>query len=221
VTDQDRRSDLEQKAHMRTERSLIYVPVLHSPGDMGTLASSLPRPEEYGTQVARYWDAVTAEFHTIRRQWQEYRVYQDGLPDTTPAIVDRIVADVDSPNFRLLRWLAGQGAMVTGTEDPTLLQEEYELLKASVADDAARQAYAARAAGLLADRDRYIAARIRDTLPAGGSGVLFIGLQHDVARFLPADIAVTSLRCCREMLPSIAAGRHARRGGGTAAGPAT
>ena len=59
------------------------------------------------------------------------------------------------------------------------------MLKASVADDAARQAYAARAAGLLADRDRYIAARIRDTLPAGGSGVLFIGLQHGVARVLP------------------------------------
>lgn len=202
--DRDHRSDLEQKAYMGTERSLIYVPVLHSPGDMGTLANSIPRPAQYGAQVARYWDAVAAEFGALRRWWREFRVYQDGLPDTTADIVARIVADVDSPNYRLLRWLADQGALVTGTEDPTLLQEEYELLKASVADDAARQSYAARATGLLADRDRYIAARIGDTLPTGGSGVLFIGLQHDVARILPDDIAVTSPRCCREMLPSIA-----------------
>jgi hypothetical protein len=95
--------------------------------------------------------------------------------------------------------------MVVGTEDPVLLQEEYELLKASMSDDAARQAYAARAAGLLEDRDRYIAARIDGTLPAVGAGVLVVGLQHQVARLLPADISVTSLRCCRELLPSIAA----------------
>jgi hypothetical protein len=188
---------------MTTERSLIYVPVLHSPGDMGTLASSIQRPAEYGAQVASYWAAVTAEFHSMRRSWQEFLVYQDGMPDTTADIVARIVADVDSPNYRLLRWLAGQGAAVTGTEDPALLQEEYELLKASVTDEAARQAYAARAAGLLADRDRYIAARIGGTLPTGGVSVLFIGLQHDVARILPPDIAVTSLRCSLRMLPSI------------------
>ena len=189
---------------MRTERSLIYVPVLHSPGDMGTMASSIQRPAEYSAQVAGYWAAVTAEFHSMRRSWQEFLVYQDGMPDTTADIVARIVADVDSPNYRLLRWLAGQGAAVTGTEDPALLQEEYELLKASVTDEAARQAYAARAAGLRADRDRYIAARIGGTLPTGGASVLFIGLQHDVARILPPDIAVTSLRCSLRMLPSIA-----------------
>ena len=104
------------------------------------------------------------------RRWQEVRVYQDGLPDTRADIVARIVADVDSPNYRLLRWLAGQEAMVVGTEDPVLLQEEYELLKASVTDEAARQAYAARAAGLLESRDRYIATRIGDTLPSAWHG---------------------------------------------------
>ena len=115
----------------------------------------------------------------------------------------RIVADVDSPNYRLLRWLASQGAMVIGTEDPILLQEEYELLKASVTDEAARQAYAARATGLLESRDRYIATRIGDTLPSAGTGVLFVGLQHQVTKILPPDIEVTSLRSCHELLSSI------------------
>jgi hypothetical protein len=188
---------------MGTERSLIYVPVLHSAGDMGSLASMIPQPTDYGAQVGRYWDAVESDFHVMRRRWQEVRVYQDGLPDTRADIVTRIVADVDSPNYRLLRWLASQGATVVGTEDPVLLQEEYELLKASVTDEAARQAYAARAAGLLENRDRYIASRIGDTLPSGGRGVLFVGLQHEVARILPPDIHVTSLRSCRELLSSV------------------
>ena len=98
-----------------------------------------------------------------------------------------------------------------GTEDPVLLQEEYEHLKASVADDAARLVYAARAAGLLEERDRYIATRIDTTLLTGETGVLFIGLQHDVARILSPDIAVTSLRCCRDLLPTIAAKLSASR----------
>jgi len=178
---------------------------------MGSLASTIPQPADYGVQVGRYWDAIEAEFRAMGRGWQEARVYQDGLPDTRADIVDRIVADVDSPNYRLLRWLAGQGAVVVGTEDPVLLQEEYELLKASVTDEAARQAYAARAAGLLESRDRYIAARVGDTLPPAGTSVLFIGLQHDAVRILPPDIRVTSLRSCRELLPSIVGRLRATR----------
>ncbi len=199
---------------MGTKRSLIYIPVLHSPADMGSLASSLSPSDEYSVQVAGYWERVEAEFHGMHRAWQGVHVYQDGLPDAREDIVARIVADVDSPNYRLLRWLAGQGAFVIGTEDPVLLQEEYELLRASVADDAARRVYAARAASLLEARDRYIAARIDATLPAGGTGVLFIGLQHEATRALPPDFVLTSLRCCQELLPAIAASMAARRAAG-------
>ena len=142
----------------------------------------------------------------MHEPWTEARIYQDGLPDTRPDIVERIVSDIDSPNYRLVRWLISRGAVALGTEDPVLLQEEYELVRASIADDAARQAYAARAAGLLAERDHYIAARIGATLPPGGAGVLFIGLHHAVARMLPGDVEVTSLRCCQELLPGMAGG---------------
>ena len=208
----------EQKVHMGKKRSLIYVPVLHSPEDMGSLASSLPPPGDYGVQVARYWDRVEAEFHSMRRVWDGVRVYQDGLPEARQDIVARVVADVDSPNYRLLRWLASQGADVVGTEDPVLLQEEYELVKASVADDAARRVYAARAAQLLDERDRYIAARIDATLAAGAAGVLFVGLQHNVARVLPADFEVAILRCARELLPAITASLAAQRAAGGQSG---
>ena len=208
----------EQKVHMGKKRSLIYVPVLHSPEDMGSLASSLPPPGDYGVQVARYWDRVEAEFHAMGRAWNGVRVYQDGLPDARQDIVARVVADVDSPNYRLLRWLASQGADVVGTEDPVLLQEEYELVKASVADDAARRVYAARAAQLPDERDRYIAARIDATLAAGAAGVLFVGLQHKVARGLPADFEVALLRCARGLLPAITASLAAQRAAGGQSG---
>jgi hypothetical protein len=189
---------------MATNRTLIYVPVLHSPADMGSFASSLAPSADYITQVGAYWERVAGEFRAMRRDWAGVRVYQDGLPDARPDIVARIVADVESPNYRLLRWLVGQGAIAIGTEDPVLLQEEYELLKASLADDAARRVYAGRAAALLAARDGYMAARVDATLPAGGVGVLFIGMQHDVARALPPDFTVTTLSCCHELLPGIA-----------------
>ncbi len=198
---------------MGTNRALIYVPVLHSPADMGSFASSLSPSADYITQVDAYWERVADEFRAMRRDWAGVRVYQDGLPDARPDIVARIVADVESPNYRLLRWLVGRGAIAVGTEDPVLLQEEYELLKASMADDAARRVYADRAAGLLAARDRHIAGRIDATLPAGGTGVLFIGMQHDAVRALPPDFTVTTLRCCLE-LPGIARLAAARGAGG-------
>lgn len=190
---------------METERTLIYIPVLHSPADMGSLASSASPSGDYGIQVERYWERIGAELRALRRMWRgaRPRVYQDGLPDAGAGIVARVVAELDSPNYRLLRWLVGQGAVVVGSEDPVLLQEEYELLKASVADEAARRVYAARAAQLLEGRDRYIAARIHSTLPPGGTGILFIGLQHQVVQALPQDIAVRSLRCCREFLAAV------------------
>jgi len=183
---------------------------------MGSFAARLKQPEDYAARVGEYWRRVDAEIRALPWSWAAAHVYQDGLPDARADIVTRIVSEVDSPNYRLVRWLASGGATVVGTEDPVLLQEEYELLKASLADDSARRAYAARAAGLLAERDRYIAGRIDATLPAGGTGVLFIGLQHGVAGMLPADVTVTSLRCCRELLPGIASlvGRPAAESGG-------
>jgi pheromone shutdown protein TraB len=67
-----------------------------------------------------------------------------------------------------------------------------------VADDAAqkRQAvdnYSRRAPALLDERDEYAAKRIDSTLGEGESGVLFIGLAHQIVKRLPTDIAVTTL----------------------------
>ena len=43
---------------------------------------------------------------------------------------------------------------------------------------------------MLAERDRFIAQRVNATLPEGGSGVLFIGMLHEVRPGLSPDIEV-------------------------------
>jgi hypothetical protein len=43
---------------------------------------------------------------------------------------------------------------------------------------------------LLEKRDRFVAERINQTLSAGESGILFLGLLHESAKYLDSDIEV-------------------------------
>ena len=80
-----------------------------------------------------------------------------------------------------------------GTESPELLVAEYQLASAELAagrvshrkirPDRVRDT-------LLEKRDRFIADRINGTLGAGESGILFMGMLHQVARYLDSSIKV-------------------------------
>lgn len=180
-------------------RRLLHVPVAHSPADMGVLGQQLPPPAEGKPFGDHWWQGISRKIKGLRQNWRGVKVYQDGLPDVADELVERIVRQVESPNYELLRWLKAQGAVVLGTESWELLAEEHEHLRAIlVADDAAqkRQAvenYSRRAPALLDERDEYIAKRIDSTLGEGESGVLFIGLAHQIVKKLPSEIAVTTL----------------------------
>ncbi len=182
-----------------TKRQLLHVPVAHSPADMGMLGQRLPAPAESGSFANRWWQEISERVKSLRQDWRSTKVYQDGLPDVAVELVERIVCQVESPNYELLRWLKAQGAVVLGTESWELLAEEYEHLRAIlVPDDAAQKRqevenYHRRAPALLDERDEYIAKRIDSTLGEGENGVLFIGLAHQIVKRLPTDIAVTTL----------------------------
>jgi hypothetical protein len=80
-----------------------------------------------------------------------------------------------------------------GTESPELLVEEYQLAAAAFASGAAARTEVRQKQlrdALLEKRDRYIAARINGTLGAGESGILFMGMLHQVVRYLDSDIDV-------------------------------
>ncbi len=184
----------------KLRRTVIHIPIAHTPEDMGSLGRRLPSDVAYQRLVQVYWAETQQLVRALSIDWAKVKVYQDGLPDASTEIVRKILAEVNSPNYELLRWLAAQGADLIGTESPALLKEEYGHLQAVLAakDESAgasaRVAYAERAVALLAERDAYIAARIAETLPPGGTGLLFIGRAHRVAEKLPADISVRKLR---------------------------
>ena len=122
------------------------------------------------------------------------RVYQDGLPvcGHEQEIVKEL-AESGSRNHRLLLSLQSRGAVLMGTESPELLVEEYQLAKAALAAGRASPAKMRRDRPhdtLLARRDSFIANRINSTLGAGETGILFMGMLHEVTRSLEPDIQV-------------------------------
>ncbi len=183
-----------------SSRTLICIPIAHSRQDMGDLGGRLPTDKAYLQRAEAFWVNTQRQVMALDLAWQGVRVYQDGLPDAASEIVRRILAEVQSPNYELLRWLVSQGAEVVGTESLALIKEEYERLRAVLtakntrSKAVARRAYAERAATLLRERDRYIAQRIVETLPPEGIGLLFIGEAHCVQEHLPGDVGVRVLR---------------------------
>lgn len=195
---------------MKNGRQLIYIPILHTQHDMGSLSSAAKRiyTEKLGKKLWQHhisaidemWSGIKKQIVRLKLPRQKIYVYQDGLPvcGREKEIVKEL-AGKGSPNYLILRWLMNRGAAVVGTEDPQLLIEEYHTLKQILAarNNGQREEWVKRyeksAPELLKKRDLYIQERINKTLPAGGTGLLFMGLLHRVDELLPADIHVSYL----------------------------
>ncbi|MEK6655328.1 MAG: hypothetical protein AABY92_09300, partial [Thermodesulfobacteriota bacterium] len=121
----------------------------------------------------------------------------DGLPVCGKEIdIVTEIAKKGSPNHQLLARLMGKGATVMGTESAELLIEEYNLIKRTLEAGDVKKALEietmqkAASALLLGKRDAFIAARIAQTLQSGETGILFLGILHNLAGLLPEDIHV-------------------------------
>jgi hypothetical protein len=83
-----------------------------------------------------------------------------------------------------------------GTESSELLVEEYEFVKEDFGSGEAgsgQRGGARRKAlrdSLLQRRDHYIARRINETLHAGETGLLFLGMLHSIRSWLDKDVRV-------------------------------
>jgi hypothetical protein len=202
-----------------SQRSMFWVPIVHTKEDMGTLGDSVARISMRRLGKAK-WDAhlrnVDALWKGIRRMiddlgldYQHLRLYQDSLPicDQEERIV-RELALAGSANHLVLVDLIERGARLTGTESPQLLVEEYELNREILSGDAsirpssiARSAIQQRARRLLEIRDQFIASRIVETLQPGEQGLIFLGMLHSLEGRLPDDIPLTVLRPGQRRLP--------------------
>jgi hypothetical protein len=186
------------------ERNLVYIPIIHTLADMGALGALLQSAKisALGRQglarnaavVEKMWEEIEQVAGKLPVIPGSVRVYQDGLPvcGYEREIVSEL-AEGGSRNHRLLVSLQSRGAVLMGTESPELLIEEYQLTSAALAAGRASPAKLRRGPvrdTLLERRDRYVAGRINGTLGAGETGILFMGMLHEVARFLEPDILV-------------------------------
>jgi len=188
-----------------SSRTLIYVPIVHTQADMGVLGKSIHRAhlQRMGKTVLkrktaaidRIWADIETTINRLDLVYDKVRLYQDGLPvcGREREIVGELAAS-GSRNHQILLRLIEKGAMIMGTESAELLIREYEFSKRTL--DTGNPCKTARvethqerlAESLLKARDRYIAQRINQTLCAGDTGILFLGMLHSPERFLDGDI---------------------------------
>ena len=147
--------------------------------------------------VDKLWSEIEQAVERLVLPYERVRVYQDGLPVCGREV--EIVAELakaGSRNHQLLLRLKQKGATIMGTESSELLVEEYQLAKevfASGTSQVANRGEARRKAltdSLLKRRDRYIACRVKETLQAGETGLIFLGMLHSVTPWLDKDIRV-------------------------------
>lgn len=195
---------------MNQVRNLVYVPIVHTEKDMGTLASQMKdsfvsefgedRWQEHWDAIHEMWDGLKIKIQQLKLDYSKLRLYQDGLP--LCGFEEKIVRDLagrGSKNHALLIWLMEQGASIEGTEDPNLLIQEYSYIKKilSAVGEAERvsavKEYESAAKELLLKRDQFIGKRIDETLKSGETGLLFLGMLHRVDEILEKDIKVSYL----------------------------
>ena len=185
-------------------RKLAYLPIIHTAEDMGTLGAPIHgmKLSALGRQglrrnaaiVDKMWEELERVVSNLPAAPGIVRVYQDGLPvcGHEHEIVSELAA-AGHRNHRLLLELQARGATLMGTESPELLVEEYQHATAAFASGATARTELRQKQlrdALLEKRDRYIGDRINRTLGAGENGILFMGMLHEVTKYLDPDIEI-------------------------------
>lgn len=191
-------------------RKLLYIPIIHTETDLGSMASSIEastaallgekRWARHKETIARFWQAVADYLSSIEAT--NLKIYQDGLAaggDLGQRIVE-VGAKRGSNNYGIILNLVRRGAEVRATEDAAMLQEEYDRLGKltrpglTAPTGLAHQEYETAQEHLTQERDKYIAANINATLREGEVGLLFLGAYHNVLPHLAPDILVEQVK---------------------------
>lgn len=191
---------------------LVWIPIVHTREDMGQLQRHVEeayirrhgrkRWDAQRRSVEALWGEIRRQVEALRLDYGRVRLYQDGLPICGHELeIVRELAEQGSLNHRLLVDLIARGARLMGTESPRLLLDEYQLNRRLLGVDqhvptAKPQVEAIReeAGRLLENRDRFIAARIAETLEPGDCGLVFLGMLHSLEGRLPPGIRLSKLR---------------------------
>jgi pheromone shutdown protein TraB len=196
-------------------RTLIYVPVIHTSADLGSLAKDVAERgiadlgenvwEKHKAAVEKFWDVISGYFDSI--DVSGMKIYQDGMVadgDVGQRIVEES-AKQESRNYELVARLLKRGAILVKTEDFKLVKEERDRLVALTQAKSlthkliALIKYKLAKDRLLDKRDRFIAKKIDETLQYSEKGVLFIGACHDIKQKLPKDIQIREIKDAKKI----------------------
>jgi hypothetical protein len=191
-------------------RTLLYVPIIHTSADLGSLAGDVTKRgiadlgedvwKEHQRTVEGLWDVIADYFDSI--DVSGMKIYQDGMV-AEGEIGEKIVEEglnLGSRNYQLVSKLLKRGAILGKTEDFNLVKIERDrLLKITQAKTVAKKLfgfikYKLTKNMLLNKRDNYIAKRIDKTLNNGETGIIFIGAYHNIKKWLPKDIQITEIK---------------------------
>lgn len=191
-------------------RFLLYVPIIHTEADLGSVGEDIAKRglREFGAAlwkrhqetVLGFWDAIAGYFDLIEASG--LKIFQDGMA-TDGELGMKIVQEATkagSRNYQVISELIRKGSILVKTEDLDLVKEERDwILRITQAKNRAQKLDAAlkyklAKKALLDKRDKYIAKQINDALKEGERGALFIGAFHNVRKWLHKDIAVEEIK---------------------------
>jgi len=191
-------------------KTLIYVPVIHSSADLGSLAKEVTKRgiaglgedfwKKHTKTVDGFWNAVSHYFSSI--EISGMKIYQDGMivdGEVGQKIVEEGVK-AGSKNYKLVSRLLKRGAILVKTEDFKLVKEERDrLLTITQAKSIAQKFFAfikykLTQNRLLNTRDAFITKRIDETLDHSETGILFIGAYHNIKNKLPKSIHAREIK---------------------------
>lgn len=191
-------------------RRVIYVPIIHTSADFGSVASDIEKKitERYGEErwerhkkaISDFWDSIYDYFRSL--DVKGFKIYQDGLvadSDLGMKIV-KTAAESGSKNYLLVHNLVKRGATIMKTEDVDIVKKERDFVvkmaqsKLFIERLLHYTKYMMYKGRLLKERDEYIVKRINETLKEGETGILFIGALHNVLPLLPKDIEVREVK---------------------------
>jgi hypothetical protein len=171
-------------------RTLVVIPTIHPQDAEASLTG------EQGSSGEEVWNRIRRLIGELELPYANVRLYQDALPLCEKASdVVKDIAARGSKNHQFLVELMQQGAQLVGTEDPHLLLQEYQVLRAKLGggEQGSENEAEGQSRQRLSERDRFIAERINATLARGEIGLLFLDPAHSVVPHLNADIVVKTL----------------------------
>lgn len=194
-------------------RTIYHFPIIHSLNEVSVDVSKILKDtndreildiwEKYERRIKEYWQSIESWLHENIKDFHDVVIYLDSLPILDPEDVplyflELLSACPSCPNYKCVKWLIDQGASLEGTDHFRLLRLFEEAYSEMFKDPDTCLFYEHWIGNIVHRRDRFIAQRIKATLPNDRIGLLFLGWGHSAT-----DELLKISKNIRVIMPSV------------------